>query len=199
MIGAGALWLSLDPGGEIIDGARGIAPECVDPSPDFVSDGGSRIDVDRSADVGKGVFIVGVAQEHVRAQRISKGASRIDLDPAAEIGDGTAKVVLAFKRHAAHVVAVKAATGLDLGRLAEVGIGEPQLVFFPCRTPREMRPSALFGSSSTALVVWVIAPSRSPLWPRAMPRSKWAAAMFGSMSRALLASAIAWSSSSLLP
>ena len=35
----------------------------------------------------------------------------------------------------AHAVAVEAAAGLDLGRLAEVGIGEPQLVFFRMQDP----------------------------------------------------------------
>src|SRR6202035_825844 len=58
MIGAGVLWLALDPGGEIIDGARGVAPERVDSSPDFVSDSGSRIDVDRPAGVDRKIIRV---------------------------------------------------------------------------------------------------------------------------------------------
>src|SRR5229473_748405 len=144
LIGAGVPWFGLDPGREVSDGAPLVASGPVDDSPDPVSVGGSRVDFERLALVCQGMFFVAVPQIGFSAKRVSKCASRIDLDPAAVIGEGMAIVAPERKRHAANAVAVEAALGLDVDRLAEVGMGGARLASLRMQDPaRHEAPGVL--------------------------------------------------------
>src|SRR5690242_13544809 len=99
-----------------------VIPKTIDRAADPMPIGGPRVDLDRLVGVGKAVLVVARLPIGLCPQRVSKGAIGVDLDPAAEIGDGVAVVTPELKGGCAKPVAVKAAPGLDVGRLAEIGV-----------------------------------------------------------------------------